>query len=67
MSNRNHWRDEKCILSFSWKTRREKQFGRPSSGWEHNIKMEGVDWIELVQDRVQWRTLVNTDVNLWVL
>jgi hypothetical protein len=34
--------------------------------WEGNIKMglrelawDGVDWIDLAQDRDQWRTLVN--------
>jgi hypothetical protein len=24
------------------------------------IRYEGVDWIQLAQDRVQWRTVVNT-------
>jgi hypothetical protein len=38
-----------------------------------NIKMDlreigwdGVDWIDLVQDRNQWRALVNTVMNLRV-
>jgi hypothetical protein len=38
-----------------------------------NIKMDlrvigwgGMDWIDLAQDRDQWRTLVNTVKNLWV-
>jgi hypothetical protein len=38
-----------------------------------NIKMDlkeigwdGVDWIEMVQDRDQWRALVNTILNLRV-
>jgi hypothetical protein len=30
------------------------------------IGWEGVDWIELAQDRAQWRTLVNTVMNLRV-
>jgi hypothetical protein len=41
--------------------------------WEDNIKMDlreiGIDvanWIQLAQDRVQWRTYVNTVMNLWV-
>jgi hypothetical protein len=26
----------------------------------------GVDWIDLVQDRDRWRSLVNAVMNLWV-
>jgi hypothetical protein len=29
--------------------------------------MDGVDWINVAQDRDQWRALVNTVLNLWVL
>jgi hypothetical protein len=28
------------------------------------IGWDGMDWIELAQDRGQWRTLVNTVMNL---
>jgi hypothetical protein len=28
--------------------------------------MDGVNWIQLAQDRVQWWTCVNTVMNLWV-
>jgi hypothetical protein len=31
------------------------------------IGWDGVDWIELAQDREQWRALVNTVMNLRVL
>jgi hypothetical protein len=38
-----------------------------------NIKMDLIeigwycmDWIDLAQDRDQWRALVNTVMNLWV-
>jgi hypothetical protein len=39
--------------------------------WVDNIKMDergwgGMDWIDLAQDRYQWRALVNTVMNLWV-
>jgi hypothetical protein len=42
--------------------------------WVDNIKMDlrelgwdGVDWIDMAQDRDQWRALVNTVLNLRVL
>jgi hypothetical protein len=27
---------------------------------------EGVDWIHLAQDRVQWQVVVNTAMDLWI-
>jgi hypothetical protein len=30
------------------------------------IGLDGMDWIQLAQDRDQWRVLVNTVINLWV-
>jgi hypothetical protein len=27
---------------------------------------EGMDWIDLVQDRQKWRAILNTAMNLWV-
>jgi hypothetical protein len=30
------------------------------------IGLEGMDWIDLAQDREQWRALVNTVMNLRV-
>jgi hypothetical protein len=47
-------------------------WGRPRCRWADNINMDlreigwdGIDWIELAQDRDQWRALVNTVMNLW--
>jgi hypothetical protein len=44
---------------------------RPRRRWDDNIKMNlreisinGVNWIQLAQERVQWRTFVNTVMNL---
>jgi hypothetical protein len=51
----------------------KRSLGRPRRRWVDNIKMDlteigwyGVDWIELAQDRDQWRALVNTVMNLRV-
>jgi hypothetical protein len=47
--------------------------GRPRHRWVNNIKIDlreigwdGVDWIDLCQDRDQWRALVNMVLNLCV-
>jgi hypothetical protein len=40
---------------------------RPRRRWEDNFKMDlRANWIQLAQDRVQWRALVNTEMNLRV-
>jgi hypothetical protein len=40
------------------------------SGWEDNVKMEirceGTEWTELLQNRDQWQHFVNTVPDLWV-
>jgi hypothetical protein len=47
----------------------KRPLGRPRHMLENNIKMglrmSGVDWIDLAQDRDQWRALVNMLMNLW--
>jgi hypothetical protein len=42
----------------------KRTLGRPRRSWENNTKMElreigidGANWIQLAQDRVQWRVL----------
>jgi hypothetical protein len=30
------------------------------------IEWEGINWIDLAQDRDQWRAFVNIVMNLWV-
>jgi hypothetical protein len=51
----------------------KRPLGKPKSMLEDNIKMDlreigwgGMDWIDLSQDRDQWRALVNALMNLWV-
>jgi hypothetical protein len=47
--------------------------GRSRRRWEYNIRMDlreigwgDMDWIDLAQDRDQWKALVNTVMNLRV-
>jgi hypothetical protein len=49
----------------------KRPLGRPRRRWEDNIKMDvretgidGANWIQLAQDRVQWGAFVNTVMNL---
>jgi hypothetical protein len=50
----------------------KRPLGRPRHRRVNNIKMDlreigwdGMDWIDLTQDRDWWRALVNTVMNLW--
>jgi hypothetical protein len=58
---------------FVGKTEGKRPLGRPRRRWENNTKMDlreigwdGVNWIDMAQDRDQWRALVYTVLNLRV-
>jgi hypothetical protein len=51
----------------------KRPLGRPRHRWMDNIKIyfremgwDGVEWIDMAQDRDQWRAFVNTILNLRV-
>jgi hypothetical protein len=53
------------------KPERKRPLGRARRRWVDNIKMDlrniecdGMVWMDLVQDRNQWRALMNTVMNL---
>jgi hypothetical protein len=55
------------------KPERRRPLGRPRRRWVDNIKIylrkigwDGVDFVDLAQDKDQWRALVNTVMNLWL-
>jgi hypothetical protein len=51
----------------------KRPLGRPRRRWEDNIKMDlgeigidGTNWIQLAEDRIQWQAFVNTVMKLRV-
>jgi hypothetical protein len=51
----------------------KRPLGRPRRSWVDNVKMDlrekawdGVDWLDITQERDQWWALVNTVLNLRV-
>jgi hypothetical protein len=65
--------EEECIRILVGKPEGKRPLGRPRRRWVNNIKMDlreiewdVMDWIDLAQDRNQWRALVNTVMYLRV-
>jgi hypothetical protein len=54
-------------VGFWWESKKERDHweyldggGRVILKWIREIRWGGMDWIDLAQDRDQWRTVVNT-------
>jgi hypothetical protein len=68
-----HWDKRNAYRILVGKPGGKRPLGRPRHRWEDKIKIDlreigygGMDWIDLAQDRDQWRDLVNTVMNLRV-
>jgi hypothetical protein len=68
-----HGGGERCLQGFGWEARIRRPLGRPRRRWDDNIKMDlreigidGANWIQLAQDRVQWWAFMCTVMNLRV-
>jgi hypothetical protein len=57
-------------IGYWWESKKEGDHWKVQgiSGWRGlgEKEWDGMDWIDLAQDRDQWRALVNTVVNLRV-
>jgi hypothetical protein len=61
-------------IGFWWEIQKEREpLRRPRRRWVDNIKMDlgetgwgGMDWVDLAQDKDQWRANVNRVMNLRV-
>jgi hypothetical protein len=58
-------------IGYWWESQKQDLLRRPTCRWFDNIKMylkeigwDGMDWIDLAEDRDQWRALVNAVMNL---
>jgi hypothetical protein len=66
-----HGGGDRCLQGLVGRPERTRPLGRPRRRWEDNIRMDlreiwidGVNWILLAQDRVQWLAFVSTVMNL---
>jgi hypothetical protein len=68
-----NWETRNAYRILVGKPQGKRPLGRSRRRWEDNIKTDlrdtvwdGMDWIDLAQDRDQLRALVNTAMNLRV-
>jgi hypothetical protein len=69
-----HGREKKSVQDFGGKSQRRETTQKTEAltgGWNQNGSsrdwLEGVECIQLAQDRERWQAVVNTVMNLWVL
>jgi hypothetical protein len=62
---------EKCIQDIAMKAKRKESTRKTRRRWVDKIKMDlremgwdVVDWVDLPQDRGQWKNVVNTVMNI---
>jgi hypothetical protein len=67
------WEGRGVYRVLVWRPKGKRPLGRRRHRWEVNINLDlwvigidGVNWIQLAQDRVQWRGFVKTVMNLQV-
>jgi hypothetical protein len=68
-----HGGGERCYRILVGRPEGKRSLARPRGRWEGNIKLDlrelgidGLNWIQLAQDRVQWWAFVNTVMSLRV-
>jgi hypothetical protein len=71
----HEWGRRGMHVGYWWENQKERDHfeDKDVDGWS-NIKInlreigwDGMDWIDLVQDKDQWRAFVNTVMNIWDL
>jgi hypothetical protein len=67
------WRTGRVKTGLVGRPEGKRPLGRPRRRWEDNVTMDlrekgidGANWIQLAQDRVQWWACVNMVMNLQV-
>jgi hypothetical protein len=69
----DEWGRSGIHIGYWWETQKVRDHWEDQdvSGWTIltwilEIGCDGMNWIDVAQDRDQWRTFMNTVMNLWV-